>query len=428
MHRAMSGSGRRLVGVAAAALALCAKLPGADSPTGGEPGVRAYVLTNIYFGSPGEAGACKTLSDAGLETYFKMLPPEEQAKYATPDKRQALEKVMNDHFGFRRLMLWPGDFGGKGAVAKLPPDVQPHQTPTPEQVRAIAQLNGFPKGRGRLAYQNQTIAYSACTDPGDFPMLAKGFQPYDGKEALGMNLDGKVGRGDYVSPSGEAGVDNQLWHAIGCSKIFGEQGDAKIAKNTFISARAPTIIELRGLDSLENDPDVIVNIYAGADPVTRNGRRDALAWASFRVDPDKSLRASTHGRVVNSVLTTDPVDLKLNYKEQIIDAPRVIRSARIRISLRQDGSVEGQFAGYYTLDSFYSSIEQMTQNGANLTGVSCPGVRQAIDKFADGYRDAKTGHFTAISSEMSFFGVPAFIVGDAVAADGNAPYNAGTAQ
>ena len=51
----------------------------------------------------------------------------------------------------------------------------------------------------------------------------------------------------------------------------------------------------------------------------------------------------------------------------------------------------------------------MTQNGANLSHVSCPGIRRAIDHFADGYRDPRTGRFTAISSAYDFVGVRAFL-------------------
>jgi hypothetical protein len=64
----------------------------------------------------------------------------------------------------------------------------------------------------------------------------------------------------------------------------------------------------------------------------------------------------------------------------------------------------------FTLASYRDSIEQMTQNGANLTGVSCPGVRQAIDRLADGYRNPQTGKYTAISSAYNFFGVHAFVI------------------
>jgi hypothetical protein len=150
-------------------------------------------------------------------------------------------------------------------------------------------------------------------------------------------------------------------------------------------------------------------VHAGVDPVTRDGRGDALGWASFRVDP--SQRTTVSGRIVDGVLMTDPVDLRLNFKEQIIDAPRVIRAARIRAVLGANGSAEGEIGGFYTLASFYASIEQMTQNGANLSGISCPAVRQAIDRRADGFKDPDTGRFTAISTGMGFFAAPAFIVG-----------------
>jgi hypothetical protein len=179
-----------------------------------------------------------------------------------------------------------------------------------------------------------------------------------------------------------------------------------------MSARAPTLIEIRDLDDLRNDPAVTVRVVAGADPVTRDGKGDALSRASFHFDPDPRLQATTRGKVVDGVLWTEPVDLRLNYKEQIIDAPREFRGARIRAVLKPDGSVEGSIYGYYTLASYWSSIEQMTQNGANLTGVSCPAVRQAIDRLADGYFDPRSRRYTAISSAYDFVGVRAFIVGE----------------
>lgn len=402
--RAAGGVAVILSGVAAAGM-----LGAADAPTGGERGVRAYVLSNIYFGNALEEGVCRQLADGGLESFYNSLSPEEQAKYATPEKRPALEQLMNRRLGFRRIGIHGGDPGGRIGQAKLPPSLAPGATPTPEQAIEIGALNGFPKGKGRLAFQKQTVAYSACTDPQDFPQLAKGFRPYDGKVAYGMNLDGKTGKAGYTSPTGEKGVDNQLWHAIGCVWAFRESGEDRVARNVFFSARAPTLIEIRGLDDPHNDPDVTVHIYAGADPLVKDGQGKALARATFDLDPDPRLRAVTRGRIENGVLTTDPVDIRLNYKEQIVDAPRDIRGARIRATLKNDGTIEGGFYGYYTLDSFYSSIEQMTQNGANLSRVSCPGVRQAIDRFADGYRDPRTGRFTAISSALSFQGVQAFV-------------------
>ena len=392
------------------ALASGLLLGAADVPTGGDPSVRVLVIPNLYFAGPGEEGSCKSVSDGGLETYFKMLSAEDQAQYATPDRRQALEQSMNRHFGFRRLALRQRSGGGRTEQAMLPPGLKPGVTPTPEQAFEIGQLNGFPKDRGRLAFLNQTVDYNSCTNPEDFPALASGYRTYDGRQAVGIDLDGKVRPDDFISPSGTPGVDNQLWRAIGCTKVFKEHGDARIARGAFLSANAPTLIEITAIDDSRNDSDVTVNVYAGAEAITRDGRGNALAWASFRVDNNPALRATTHGRIVDGVLTTDPVNLRLNYKEQIVDAPRVILGARIQAVLKPDGSADGHIFGYYTLDSFYQSIEMMTQNGANLSGLSCPGVRQAIDRLADGYRNPRTRRYTAISSTVGFFAVPAFIV------------------
>lgn len=383
----------------------------ADAPTGGEPGTYGFVISNLFMANPGDADSCPIIADGDLDRYFKMLSPAEQAEFSSPDKRQALEAKMTKHFGFRRLSLR----GQSAAAVKLPPGVD-LKTPINEaQALEIGRLNGFPKGRGRPAFQNTTVAYSACSDPADFAELGEGFKIFEGKSAAGIDLDGKAGAEDFQGVDGKPGVDNQLWRAVGCVKAFRESSDAKLARKTFMSARAPTLIELKGVDSLQDDPDVIVNVYAAAEPLARDARGDALARASFAVEKNPRLRATVRGRIKGGVLETDPVDLVLNYKEQIIDAPRDIRGARIRATFGADGSIQGSLFGYYTVASYYSSIEQMTQNGANLTGVSCPGVYQAVNRLADGYRDAKTGRYTAISSAYNFVGVRAFVIADAAA-------------
>jgi hypothetical protein len=82
----------------------------------------------------------------------------------------------------------------------------------------------------------------------------------------------------------------------------------------------------------------------------------------------------------------------------------------IRATFKSDGSLEGGIFGYTTLTSYYDMIEHMTQDGADNVGISCAAIRLAIDRFADGFRDPRTGHFTAISSAMKFHAVPAFVI------------------
>jgi hypothetical protein len=392
-------------------------LVAADSPTGGEPGVRAFVLSNIYLASPGDAGTCPVSSEGDLELFFKMLPAAERAKYAktgSPKEvdpgpgRLALDRAMVEHFGFRYVALKAAT--RRAPKARLPPSVREGAVPTPEQVIAIGELNGFPKGRGRLAYSNTLVLYDECTNPEDFPMLGALHRTYDGRVAPGLDLDGKAGKEDFIGLDGTEGVDNQLWRAVGCNKLMREQGEPETARKTIVSATSPTLIELRGVDDVRNDPQVTVTVHAGAEPLSRDGRGQGLAGASFAIDPDPQFRATARGRIVDGVLTTDPFDFRVKYDEQIIHTTRDFRGARIRAELKPDGSIDGGIYGYQTLASHWSWMEQLTHIAAGVTSISCPGVKRTSELLADGYRDKRTGRFTAISSAYNFVGVRAFVI------------------
>src|SRR4051812_2007283 len=98
---------------ATAALLLTAcgggNVPRTDAvPTGGPPGVRSFVLSNVFIAAPPEEpGACPQLSDGPLELFLKSLPPAEQTQYATVDRREALMKLMNQRVGFRFAHIPP---------------------------------------------------------------------------------------------------------------------------------------------------------------------------------------------------------------------------------------------------------------------------------------------------------------------------------
>ena len=52
-----------------------------------------------------------------------------------------------------------------------------------------------------------------------FPSTSKEPYPFyepQGKIAIGLNLDGKIGANDFISPDGEEGIDNQLYRVTGC--------------------------------------------------------------------------------------------------------------------------------------------------------------------------------------------------------------------
>ena len=155
---------------------IAASLIGADAPTGGETGVHAFVLSNIYIAQGGEKDSCPVPDIGDLDRFYAMLPPAEQAKYAGKEKRQELEKRMDEYFKFRRIH----SRGARASSVIFPPGYDPKAEPTQELAAAVGALNGLPKGTGRLAFQKREVVYSACSNPERFPVLAKNFKTYEG--------------------------------------------------------------------------------------------------------------------------------------------------------------------------------------------------------------------------------------------------------
>jgi hypothetical protein len=357
------------------------------------------------MGVPDEPGACEPLSDGGLQTFFKSLSPEEQAKYPITNLHP-LQSLMNERWGYKSVRVEPAlpevtrMVREKGEKA-LPPDLA-------ARVADLRRQSGAPAGKGMINNAGREFAYDSCTNPEDFPQAVGRYKPYDGKLALGVDLDGKADRNDYVSPTGAKGIDNQLWRAIGCIKIFREQGAADAVRGEISSPQAPTLVELRGVDSLRDDPEVEVTVYSSADPVTMDARGHALRRASYDVSRNPDLTARTKGRIVGGELVTEPFNVTLSHKVQILDVVRDLRQARLIARFTEDGGIQGGFYGYYTVESFWEMLRQFTVNGADQTQISCPGLRAAVDRYADGVRDPRTGRYTAISTALSFVGVPAY--------------------
>lgn len=406
----IGGSAKRLMLLSLAGTAALACLPGlaSDAGTGGDRDTHAFVLTNLFLVSSGDAGTCEALSEGGLDVFARSLTESERAEYASPDKRPALARLMAQRLGFRTVVV-EGQRGG-WPQAQLPPGFDKSAPMTRERALEVAAYNDFPAGRGYPTWHGSQIDYDSCTDPEDFPQLAQGGQIYSGEVAHGSDLDGRTGPGSFVGIDGAPGVDNQLWRAVGCEKMFREEGDEKEGRETMLSSQAPTVVVVKNASDLRNDSDVTVEIYAVREPIVRDGRNQALAGATYTPVADPTLHATVRGRIVDGVLTTDPVDITTQFKEQILDTRRVFRGARIRLVFKEDRTVEGSLDGYYTLSSFWDYMAQRTQTSANVTGYSCPTVHQAVNRMADGYRDPQSGRFTAISSSFKFVGVRAFLV------------------
>lgn len=233
---------------------------------------------------------------------------------------------------------------------------------------------------------------------------------------------------DFQGTHGERGIDNQFYRVVGCTTGYQSTGQANTYQTEMYTGSWGILLSLKGIDDIHNDPDVEVGIYASADPIQLSASRAALSFATYAIDPNPHYRATTRGRIVNGVLTIDPVDVRFHNIVNSMTDDRVLRDARLRLTFTADGGMEGYLAGYTPVENAYDlgygsrhsrnakgelapePLRLLTSVGrAGALGHSCNGAYYALKQAADGHPDA-SGHCTSISTQYRIRVAPAFVV------------------
>ena len=288
-----------------------------------------------------------------------------------------------------------------------------------EQIEKI--LGGL-KGGNSDAYTKSQIVNRGRIDGKPvnaytYPMAVPdvGFHEVKGKFAYGFNLDGKLNDTGYEDPeTGEKGVDNQYWRAIGCN--INHRGSVKEIPTEWAlhwdneRDKMPAwLITIKGED-LTKDGPVTVQFRKGLEHVSRDANGYVRSDSTFRVDPDprwqNSLKAELKGGVVN---ITEPGEIHLSgdpYGLTELD----LSQARMRLKLNADGTAEGILGGYIPWIRIFFVYGSSGYNSESMIGTDIPGVYYALRKHADAYPDPKTGQNTAISTSWRLALVPAFAI------------------
>jgi hypothetical protein len=226
----------------------------------------------------------------------------------------------------------------------------------------------------------------------------------EGFDLDGGDYDRHCPHEEFTSPTGQPGIDNQVRRLTACMRFV---RDGRINERIGIdiqSGAAVTLLRITGVDSLENDERVTVEVYKGRDPFVKDGEGRPLPDATMRADGNApAFMAATSGRIAGGVLETDPVDTRIMQ----LPAEYLIRDARFRIKLAADGSAEGLLGGYFDRDSFWDS---WTRNPAGQQYYTCPSLYRALGDLADGHKDPATGRCTSLSVAFTIKAVRAFVV------------------
>lgn len=271
---------------------------------------------------------------------------------------------------------------------------------------------------------------NVCSQPDAFdrPLL----RTVQSRQAVGLDLDHDASGApsadtcqheNFVSPGGEAGIDNQAYRALGCTVqwrgVDGKAGDMVRGFAQFLASGEWTqVILLKGVKSLVQDDDVEVIYGNTPDRPLLDSKGDFLRDTSFSIsDKPPRHRNVLHGHIRDGVLTTDPADIVLTQTwgqggARDIRGNRTawtLKRARLRLKIAADGTLRGVLGGYEPLFELMSAAALGGAGSALDAGIDCAAQLRTLQAMADGIKDPKTGRCTGISTALDVEAAPAFV-------------------
>jgi len=250
------------------------------------------------------------------------------------------------------------------------------------------------------------------------------------KISYGVNLDDdQTGaakgftckHGNFTSPDGEAGVDNQLYRAIGCHKTWrglardpGGDLQQKYDQSTK-DGMYQTLVQIRNVDNLLNDDDIEIGIYSSQDFSMVDKSQNHLPDQTFLISKNPKWRNIARGKIVNGVITSEPADVRLSWANGLNgEAGRAneyeLRRARFRMQILPDGKLLGVLGAYQPPENIVQWARNAGKGIASIVNRDCASEYRTLLAFADGFPDPKTGRCTMVSMANDVEGVPAFIL------------------
>ena len=249
--------------------------------------------------------------------------------------------------------------------------------------------------------RRQIESYHPTVAPDALPFLEG-----EGPVAPGLDLDGVEGPEDFTGPDGARGIDNQMHRVLGCIANYrAPDGPIRFFEDEMILRENynRVILQLTGVDSLVDDPEVAVLIFRGRDKVLVDaGGLKALPGGTQRIDTRWGNRyiRRTRGRIESGVLTTEPVDLRYPWDAFYMPTDQFMWGAQYRLALTPDAA-EGLMAGYTDIETWYlHMLRNWSAHYQSYGKSSGPSIYKAMRRLADARPDPATGANRAISSAL----------------------------
>ena len=267
-------------------------------------------------------------------------------------------------------------------------------------------------GQNQMAFRGKDRA-NVYVNPESYP--DPGLTGVSGNIAEGINLDGNEDTG-FVSPDGEAGIDNTFYKTLGCWKTY--RGPERLSSgamqfNDSMRNGSWTMVIVAtgtGEDPM-NDDDVMVGFYMSDDNMVKGGDGNISADYTFRIEPHKKYEGIFPARTVaGEIISTVAVD-DVTLRDPSYTRDLELMQAQVKLKINEDGSLRGYVAGYRPWRPVYDGWVNARGTVIEvLTWVELPAVYYALKRSADFSPAGPGGDKTHISYALRVEALPAYVV------------------
>jgi hypothetical protein len=294
---------------------------------------------------------------------------------------------------------------------------------TPEEIKALMKgyLNenaggyGFANGhsvRDLMAYRGRIDGKPVDAYAHPAAVADPKLKALSGKSGYGFNLDGKNSPSAFTDPeTGETGVNNQLFRALGCFDSMRGTLQHAPASWAFIWSKlreaAPAWLITLSSENLSNDGAVTFIFDRAIDPLKFDSQGNAWTDVTYRIDPDPRSHHEFRGQRKNGVFTiTDHASLRL-LQDPLFTPLFRLEKTHLRLTTMADGSIQGILGGYQPWSDIYWMLAALHGEGSIMGDV--PGTYYLLRRMADADPD-QSGQNWSISVAYYLQAVPGFAV------------------
>jgi hypothetical protein len=284
--------------------------------------------------------------------------------------------------------------------------------------------------RVSAALRNRSFRKDIDTWVNPFTAPDPGMQQVTGKIGEGFDLDHNAKTG-FVSPTGQKGVDNNLYRVLGCGMAYrGVPWSAYLSvrgNDKMLEGLYTIIIRVSGNKDPMNDDDARVEIGYSPDHVVKNSAGGAVPDYSFRIVKTAQYtrtKAVVKNGVVETVQTPELRMPRFGWFENN-RGESVFQKGMLRLEVNADGTSSGLVGGYLDWRDYYGNDTFDTNSSAGTRETyyheNQVAKYYALKRNADGMPDPVTGQNMGISAAYRFTVQPAHVIDPATPAAINEP-------